>query len=517
MSKKQYNVLVAEDENFQRLALLDILTMCEYETVAVENGLLAMEQLQNEENDFDLVLLDLIMPEMNGFEVLALMRDDPRLSQIPVVVMSSTESKDTIANCLQMGAQNYIVKPVRFQQCKALVAFMKARTTSAKPDVDEKGLKKFEIVRHLGRGAAGMVDLIVNKRTREQFALKTMNLTYLSEKDKKSAEWEVEFLRVITGPTIIKFHDSFKENQDIYIVMEYAEGGSLAQLIQKHCMTGTKFTEDQVLMYVAQITLSLLALHSKTILHRDIKTQNIFIKKGVLKLGDFGISKSLQSESDLACTMLGTPYFMSPEVTQGQPYNTKADVWAMGVIIYELATLRKPFDSENLQKLFEQIKNKPIDPLPDHFSSEFRQLVNAILNKAPDKRPSIFDIARLPCVRRKIEQFVEEHECRDEVMAFIDVEPTLKTAVEKDKDKKNMKNGEGFADYEKLEEWAEKIRADISIKDHANGWFGKHLRCAQGQDIYLWILQHAEEDKKSAAIICQKLLEKDFIQAVDEN
>ena len=88
--------------------------MCEYETVAVENGLLAMEQLKSEENDFDLVLLDLIMPEMNGFEVLALMRDDPRLSQIPVVVMSSTESKDTIANCLQMGAQNYIVKPVRF-------------------------------------------------------------------------------------------------------------------------------------------------------------------------------------------------------------------------------------------------------------------------------------------------------------------------------------------------------------------------------------------------------------------
>ena len=103
-------------------------------------------------------------------------------------------------------------------------------------------------------------------------------------------------------------------------------------------------------------------------------------------------------------------------------------------------------------------------------------------------------------------------------MAFIDVEPSLKTAVEKDKDKKDIKNGEsGFANYEQLEEWAEKIRADISIKDHPNGWFAKHLRCAQGQDIYLWILQHAEEDKKSAAIICQKLLEKEFLQAVDEN
>ena len=78
-----------------------------------------------------------------------------------------------------------------------------------------------------------------------------MNLTYLSEKDKKSAACEVEFLRVITGPTIIKFFESFKENQEIYIVMEYAEGGSLAQLIQKHAMTGKNFTEDEILMYTA--------------------------------------------------------------------------------------------------------------------------------------------------------------------------------------------------------------------------------------------------------------------------
>lgn len=99
-----------------------------------------------------------------------------------------------------------------------------------------------------------------------------MSMQYLSEKEKKSAECEVEFLRVITGPTIIKFFESFIENQDIYIVMEYAEGGSLAQLIQKASISGKKFSDDQILMYTAQITLSLLALHSKQILHRDIKT-----------------------------------------------------------------------------------------------------------------------------------------------------------------------------------------------------------------------------------------------------
>jgi len=85
-----------------------------------------MEHLLNEENDFDLVLLDLNMPEMDGFEVLNHMQEDERLSNIPVVVMSANESNEIIANCLKLGAVNYLVKPVRVTQCRALVAFMKS-------------------------------------------------------------------------------------------------------------------------------------------------------------------------------------------------------------------------------------------------------------------------------------------------------------------------------------------------------------------------------------------------------
>jgi len=129
-------------------------------------------------------------------------------------------------------------------------------------------------------------------------------------------------------------------------------------------------TEDQILMYTAQITLSLLALHSKSILHRDIKTQNIFIKAGVLKLGDFGISKTLDDFESLAQTQCGTPYFMPPEVCKRCPYDSKADVWAMGVIIYELITLKKPFDSEKLKDLFDLIITKPVDPLPEGTSAD---------------------------------------------------------------------------------------------------------------------------------------------------
>ena len=110
-SDRPYNVLVAEDESYQRLALLDILTLCDYEgkccigliillVTAVENGKKAFEMLQINDTSFDLVLLDLYMPEMDGFELLSIMQEDERLKKVPVVVMSANDTNDIIASCL---------------------------------------------------------------------------------------------------------------------------------------------------------------------------------------------------------------------------------------------------------------------------------------------------------------------------------------------------------------------------------------------------------------------------------
>lgn len=115
---------------------------------------------------------------------------------------------------------------------------------------------------------------------------------YLSEKDKQNVQNEILLLKVLSGPTLIKFIESFSDKDSQYIVMEYADGGNLAQKIQKKITNGQKFAYDETLRYIAQITLALMAMHSKNILHRDIKTQNIFVAKNdILKLGDFGISK----------------------------------------------------------------------------------------------------------------------------------------------------------------------------------------------------------------------------------
>lgn len=122
----------------------------------------------------------------------------------------------------------------------------------------------------------------------------------------------------------------------------------------------------------------------------------------MLKLGDFGISKALINRDDLANSILGTPLFMPPEVCKGQPYDSKADIWALGVMVYELITLKKPFDGDSIQMVFDKIINQPWDPLPDSTSSDLKLLIGAMLNKDRDKRYSIFDIAKVPCVNRKI-------------------------------------------------------------------------------------------------------------------
>ena len=158
-------------------------------------------------------------------------------------------------------------------------------------------------------------------------------------------------------------------------------------------------------------------------LHRDIKSQNIFLTQNrrVLKLGDFGIARVLNSTIELAKTACGTPYYMSPEICDNQPYNAKSDVWSMGCLLYEVASLRCPFDAKDMRGLVIKILRGAYPPLPRGFSAELGDLVNRCLARQPARRPTVNELLMLPVVRRRIECFLTDAQRNDELLSLIHI------------------------------------------------------------------------------------------------
>ena len=145
--------------------------------------------------------------------------------------------------------------------------------------------------------------------------------------------------------------------------------------------------------WFVQIALALKHVHERKILHRDLKTQNIFLtSKGEVKMGDFGISRVLQDTYDCAQTAIGTPYYLSPEICQEKPYNQKSDIWSLGCILYEMLTLRHAFDASSMKGLVLKILRGNYPPVPNFYTQEIHNIVAEMLKKDPIKRPSIRNI-----------------------------------------------------------------------------------------------------------------------------
>lgn len=126
-------------------------------------------------------------------------------------------------------------------------------------------------------------------------------------------------------------------------------------------------------------------MHDRKVLHRDIKCQNIFLTRdNIVKMGDFGIARVLNNTKENAKTMVGTPYYLSPEIVENRPYSFKSDIWSLGVVLYELCTLKPPFDASSLHFLALKIVRGVYPPLPTHFSRDMKELVKQMLSTNPN-------------------------------------------------------------------------------------------------------------------------------------
>uniref|UniRef100_K7FW39 Serine/threonine-protein kinase Nek4 n=1 Tax=Pelodiscus sinensis TaxID=13735 RepID=K7FW39_PELSI len=262
-------------------------------------------------------------------------------------------------------------------------------------------------LRAVGKGSYGEVSLVRHRQDNRQYVIKKLNLKHASSRERKAAEQEAQLLSQLKHPNIVTYRESWEgEDGLLYIVMGFCEGGDLYHKLKEQ--KGILLPENQVVEWFVQIAMALQYLHEKHILHRDLKTQNVFLTRtNIIKVGDLGIARVLENQYDMASTLIGTPYYMSPELFSNKPYNYKSDVWALGCCVYEMATLKHAFNAKDMNSLVYRIIEGKLPPMPKDYSPQLAELIRTMLNKKPEERPSVKSILRQPYIKHQISLFLE--------------------------------------------------------------------------------------------------------------
>ena len=280
-------------------------------------------------------------------------------------------------------------------------------------------MENYEVINQIGHGNFGKIYKIKRKSDNKVLIWKELDYSHMTEKEKEQIVNEVNILRELNHPNIVKYYDRIidKNNSKIYIIMEYCEGGDISQLISKCKKNGEYISEEMIWKIFTQILKAVHAIHTHKqgiILHRDIKPSNIFLdKNNNIKLGDFGLSRILSPELNFAYSHVGTPYYMSPEQIDETKYNEKSDIWSLGCLLYELAAFRPPFQAKNQIMLGMKIKSGKIERINKRYSNELWKCICSMLNINYEKRPSTFDLMKIKeiDIRIREEEIEELYEC----------------------------------------------------------------------------------------------------------
>jgi len=253
---------------------------------------------------------------------------------------------------------------------------------------------KYQRVKIIGKGSFGKAYLVKNTVDDCLCVVKQMETGMMDAQARNDAVQEALFLKKMEHPNIIKFHEVFMTKKGrLCIVMEYADGGDVHSEIKKQ--EGKLLPEARILSWFVQTCFALHHVHDRRVLHRDLKTQNIFLMgNGQIKLGDFGIARVLEATKDYAKTMVGTPYYLSPEIIEDLPYAYKTDVWSCGIVLFEMATLQHPFNADTLVVLAGNILQDEVPPIDKMYSPELYGLIKRMLRKEARERPSFREVLK---------------------------------------------------------------------------------------------------------------------------
>ncbi|XP_041920397.1 serine/threonine-protein kinase Nek3 isoform X2 [Alosa sapidissima] len=269
------------------------------------------------------------------------------------------------------------------------------------------GMDDYKILKVIGEGSFGRALLVQHKNCETKWVLKEIQIP--KARSGAQSRREAVLLAKMKHPNIVAFKDSFEADGYLYIAMEFCGGGDLLQRIR--LQKNAHFSEDVVLKWFAQMCSGAKHIHDKRVLHRDLKSKNIFLTdNGTVKLGDFGSACLLSSAEGCAQTYVGTPYYVSPEIWDSKPYNNKSDVWSLGCVLYELCTLKHPFQACSWKSLILKVCRGAYDPLPKHLPYELHYLIKHMFKTNPRDRPSVQTILTSHRISRLLQKHLQTPE-----------------------------------------------------------------------------------------------------------
>jgi CheY-like chemotaxis protein len=385
------SVLVIEDEPNIRHNIVETLSYEGYETLEAENGNIGMQVTQQHRPD--LIICDVMMPELDGYEVLRQLQSEPATATIPFIFLTALADRQHVRYGMQLGADDYLTKPFTHEELLGTIhtRLTKHATTlhhyQSLTNVGANGssvdsvpysqslvgtfINGYQIGNIIGEGGVGTVYQAYQPSIGREVAIKVLRQKYVNNTEFiRRFQTEAELVARLEHPHIIPLYDYWHDANGVYIVMRWLRGGSLRDVLHQHGALNL----SQSIHLMDQIAEALTVAHSVGIIHRDIKPDNILLdERGNAYLTDFGIAKNVLSgdidisqdqnleallkaqddffRQELAGTLYitdaeqtaGTPAYLSPEQIRSEPLSMQSDIYNLGITLYEMLTGQQPF------------------------------------------------------------------------------------------------------------------------------------------------------------------------------
>ncbi len=411
MTEQSQTVLVVDDSRFVRDTFSRFLANEGFRMIPAPGGAEALELVDREL--VDLVILDIRMPGISGLEVLRSLRQQHSPEQLPVIMATSVGQSEEVITAFRLGANDYVTKPLDFPVLLARMQTQlrsKARAAAAvsmpemEPGTVLEGRYRLESL--IGQGQFGVVYRATHQKLRRQVAVKMLRTGAERDRDLQ-ARFQREGMSAcrLRHPNAVSVLDfSFTPSGLPFMVMELLEGHSLAEELSRRGALSPQRAAE-ILLPICEV---LTEAHDLGIVHRDVKPPNIFLHRGrrgeVVKVLDFGLAKLIGEEVMTQKLTLdgvgpGTPLYMAPERFCERPYDGGADVYSLGVMLYEMLAGEPPFDISGGNPLKMALMHlsehpRPLSEIAPELPAEVGDLVARALAKNPQERPSADELGR---------------------------------------------------------------------------------------------------------------------------